>query len=47
MVFRGIKIALEWGYLAKDDILCVVEGGRHTQGGIPQLGAFQLVAVED
>lgn len=45
MVFQAIRVAMEWGYLLENDILCVVEGGRKTQGGIPQLGAFQLVAV--
>ncbi len=45
MVFKAIKMATEWGYLAPNDILCVVEGARNTQGGIPQLGAFQLVSI--
>ncbi len=45
MVFTAMRVAKEWGYINKKDILCVVEGERHTQGGIPQLGAFQLLAV--
>jgi len=46
MVFRAIAMAKEWGYLKAGDVLVVVEGGRLTQGDIPQLGAFQLVHVE-
>jgi pyruvate kinase len=46
MVFRAITRAKEWGYLRAGDVLVVVEGGRLTQGDIPQLGAFQLVHVE-
>ncbi len=47
MVFKAIETAKEWGYISSEDILCVVEGGRHTQGGIPQLGAFQLVSINN
>ncbi len=45
MVFKAIATAKEWGYLSLKDILCVVEGGRQTQGGIQQLGAFQLMSI--
>ena len=41
-----MAMAKEWGYLKAGDVLVVVEGGRLTQGDIPQLGAFQLVHVE-
>ncbi len=46
MVFQAMARAKEWGYLRAGDLLVVVEGGRLTQGDIPQLGAFQLVHVE-
>ena len=46
MVFKAMEMAKEWGYLKEGDVLEVVEGGRLTQGNIPQLGAFQLVHVE-
>ncbi|MEN8199363.1 MAG: pyruvate kinase [Thermodesulfobacteriota bacterium] len=46
MVFEAIYMAKEWGYLNEGDMLAVVEGGRLTQGGILQLGAFQLIQVE-
>lgn len=46
MVFRAMDIAKDWGYLQTNDVVAVVEGGRLTQGGIPQMGAFQLVLVE-
>lgn len=46
MVFRAMETAKEWGYIKTNDVVAVVEGGRLTQGGIPQMGAFQLVLVE-
>lgn len=46
MVFRAMEMAKDWGYVKEGDVLEVVEGGRLTQGDIPQLGAFQLVHVE-
>ena len=45
-VFKGIEIGKEWGYVKTNDTIAVVEGGRLTQGGIPQIGAVQLVLVE-
>ncbi|MBC8317722.1 MAG: pyruvate kinase [Desulfobulbaceae bacterium] len=46
MLLLAVSTAKEWGYLKPGDVLVVVEGGRLTQGDIPQLGAFQLVHVE-
>ena len=46
IVKRAQQEAENSGYLLKGDILAVLEGERETQGGIPQLGAFQLMQVE-
>lgn len=46
VVFEALAIAKEWGYLQQGDIFAVVEGERQTtQGGILQVGAFQLITV--
>lgn len=45
LVFWAISEAKERGYLVDGDILAVVEGARKTQGGIDQMGAFQLIRV--
>ncbi|NOX26351.1 MAG: pyruvate kinase [Deltaproteobacteria bacterium] len=45
-VFWAIDKAKSLGYLKPGDTLAVLEGSRHTQGGIPQLGALQIVSVE-
>ncbi len=45
IVFWAIKEAKERGILLPGDTLAVIEADRHTQGGINQLGAFQLVKV--
>ncbi len=45
-VFWAIKEAKSLGYLKTGDQLAVLEGNRHTQGGIPQLGALQIVKIE-
>ncbi|OKY75909.1 MAG: pyruvate kinase [Desulfobulbaceae bacterium DB1] len=45
-VMRAQEEAMQKGFLAKGDVLAVVEGARQTQGGIPQTGAFQLIQVE-
>ena len=46
IVLRARFEAEKRGYLVKGDVLAVLEGDRQTQGGIPQLGAFQLMRVE-
>lgn len=45
LVFWAISEAKDRGYLVGGDILAVVEGARKTQGGIDQMGAFQLIRV--
>jgi pyruvate kinase len=45
LVFWAMDEAKERGHLLSGDILAVVEGPRLTQGGIPQLGCFQLIRV--
>ncbi len=45
LVFWAISEATQRGYIVSGDILAVVEGARQTQGGIDQLGAFQLIRV--
>jgi len=45
LVFWAINEAKERGYLVPGDVLAVVESARQTQGGIDQLGAFQLIRV--
>ena len=45
LVFWAIDEAKERGHLTAGDLLAVVEGSRLTQGGIDQLGAFQLITV--
>ncbi len=45
IVRRAQEEAENRGFLIKGDVLAVLEGERHTQGGIPQLGAFQLMQV--
>lgn len=45
LVFWAMSEAKERGYVASGDVLAVVESGRLTQGGIDQLGAFQLIRV--
>jgi len=45
-VFRAINEAKSLGYLKTGDTLAVLESSRLTQGGIPQLGALQIVKVE-
>jgi len=46
LVFWAMNEAKERGYVVPGDVLAVVESGRLTQGGIDQLGAFQLIRVE-
>jgi len=46
MVFRALDEAKQRGYLVSGDTLAILEGKRLTQGGIPQVGAFQLVKVD-
>lgn len=46
VVFWAIREAKLRGYLRDGDVLAVVEGERQTQGGLSQVGAFQLVRVE-
>ena len=45
LVFWAMDEAKERGYLVPGDILAVVEGDRLTQGGVNQLGCFQLIRV--
>lgn len=45
LVFWAMNEAKERGYVTPGDILAVVEAARLTQGGIDQLGAFQLIRV--
>jgi pyruvate kinase len=45
-VFWAINKAKALGYLKAGDTLAVLEGSRHTQGGIPQIGALQLVIID-
>lgn len=45
IVFWAIKEAQSRGYLRPGDTLAVLEGHRKTQGGIPQLGSFQIVQI--
>lgn len=45
LVFWAVREAKQRGYLVAGDVLAVVEGARQTQGGIDQLGAFQLIRV--
>ncbi len=45
IVFRVIDEAKKRGYLKNGDNLAVLEGCRMTQGGIDQIGAFQLVTI--
>lgn len=45
IVKRAQEEAENRGYLIKGDVLAVMEGERMTQGGIPQIGAFQLMRV--
>lgn len=45
IVFWAIQEAKDRGILVPDDTLAVIEADRQTQGGIPQIGAFQLVRV--
>ncbi|MCB2181019.1 MAG: pyruvate kinase [Desulfobulbaceae bacterium] len=46
IVLRAREEAKKLGYLIPGDVLAVLEGERNTQGGIPQLGAFQLMRVD-
>ncbi len=46
IVFWAINEAKSLGYLKTGDTLAVLESSRLTQGGIPQLGALQIVKVE-
>nr|MBF0221198.1 pyruvate kinase [Desulfobulbaceae bacterium] len=45
IVFWAIQEAKDRGILVANDTLAVIEADRQTQGGIPQIGAFQLVKV--
>lgn len=45
LVFWAMNEAKERGYVAPGDIMAVVESARITQGGIDQLGAFQVIRV--
>lgn len=45
LVFWAMNEAKERGYVVPGDVLSVVESERLTQGGIDQLGAFQLIRV--
>jgi len=45
-VFWAIREAKALGYIKEGDTLAVLEGSRHTQGGIPQVGALQIVRVD-
>ena len=45
LVFWAMDEAKERGYLVSGDILAVIEGDRLTQGGVPQLGCFQVIRV--
>ena len=47
MVFRSMAMAKEWGYIHAGEIIAVVEGARLTRSGINQVGAVQVVRVED
>lgn len=46
VVLRAREEAVKKGHVSAGDVLAVVEGERLTQGGIPQLGAFQIMRVE-
>jgi pyruvate kinase len=46
IVFWAIAEAKARGVLVAGDTLAIVEGERQTQGGITQIGAFQLVKAE-
>ncbi len=45
MIDSSISMAKEWGYIKNGDIIAVVEGQRHTQRGLHQLGDVQIIRV--
>jgi len=46
VVLQAREEAAAKGFVSAGEVLAVLEGERLTQGGIAQLGAFQIIRVE-